>query len=196
MAREPMRATPVSRSEAEHILRQAWEARFGESVQDRQLRLILALWDLETAGGQRQWNHNWGNLVQRDLSQPYYEADDSGNLRQFKAYLTPDEGADDLLRELELKPEWFGPVLQGASPEVFAAGLQARGYFEAPLSRYAPALRRRWENFPHLNAPMHGRPKGTSKKQSDSALPFFFSPARLSVSIFGVGGNDGDHLRQ
>lgn len=196
MPQVPIRQTVLSPTEAERLLRLAWEARLDVPVQDRQLRLLLALWDLETARGQRMWNHNWGNIIETDTSRPFYTADDSGNLRRFKAYLTADEGADDFLGELHFKREWFEPIAKGASPEAFARGLKARGYFEAPLDRYARTLRQRWELYPHLSAPMRG-PVIRPRQQRDTGSgpgAFFFSQRPPRGFIFGIGANAGDHL--
>jgi hypothetical protein len=107
---------------------------------------MLALWDLETAGGRRQWNYNFGNLVAFDESTPYYVADDSGNLRRFQAYSDASAGASEFLREL-LSKEQQNRGLHSGNPVVFARGLKAHGYYEAPVERYAKALAERWERY-------------------------------------------------
>lgn len=182
MPQVPITHTPLTPSEAERYLRLAWEARFDEPIQDRQLRLLLALWDLETAAGAKQWNFNFGNLVQNDTSMPFFVADDTGNTRRFRSYLTPDDGADDFLGQLEFKPDWFGPLVQGASPEVFARGLKAGGYFEANLDRYTATLRQRYANYPHLSRPMQ-RLAGASGGSNDAGA----GAGLFVLAAFGLG---------
>jgi hypothetical protein len=125
---------------------------FGAPAPPGELRLVLALWDLETDQGRKSFNHNWGNLVEKDPSRPHYVATDSGNIRRFQAFPSHADGAAELLRELERKDPWRAG-LATAHPVEFARALKGPpAYYEAPVKRYSRALTARWLRYRHLGA--------------------------------------------
>jgi len=144
MSQVPIRTTRLSPPAAERILRKT-------GLRPSALRLLMALWDLETGAGTSMFNHNWGNMiVGKDVNHPYYLADDSGNLRKFRAYDNVFDGAADWIRQL-FRPDkpWADGIASG-DPVVFAERLKAGGYYEAPVERYTKTLVGRWEKYPHL----------------------------------------------
>lgn len=172
MSEVPIRRTPLSPARAESILRQT-------ELRPSAIRLLLALWDLETAAGGSMYNHNWGNMVVGDHpGHPYYVADDSGNLRRFRAYDSAAEGAADWLRQLFRADKPWAEGLATGDPKRFARALKAGGYYEAPLERYTRTLVERWRKYPHLQ---------DRKPQRRRAKPSAGSGAALVLLLAGIG---------
>ncbi|MCH9730985.1 MAG: glucosaminidase domain-containing protein [Actinomycetia bacterium] len=162
MPQVPRTRTPVTPQQAEELLRQAWVQEHGSEPRPSVLRNVLALWDLETAAGRSQYQHNWGNIVAISENQQYYMADDSGNLRRFRTWPTAAAGARGLVHQLT-KPNrahWARGLLTG-SPEEFAEALaEPPAYYEADPVTYGRVLRQRYDKYPHLvDRPQPARPR-------------------------------------
>jgi len=144
MSQVPIRTTRLTPTAAERILRKT-------GLRPSALRLLMALWDLETETGAKMFNHNWGNMViGSDKDHPFYVADDSGNLRKFRAYDDVFEGAADWIRQLFRSDKPWGEGIASGDPVVFAQRLKDGGYYEAPVERYTKTLVGRWQRYPHL----------------------------------------------
>lgn len=179
-----IRRTPHTASEAAERLASGWAGRFGAAVTPDVLALLLALWDLETAAGAQQFNNNYGNVVAtRTTTQPFYFADDSGNLRKFIAYPTSQEGATDLIATVtrDSRKEWRQGLLSG-DPEEFVRALNGqRGgrfkYFEAPFERYLSTFLERWRKYEP--------PKAEPPSRGQTPNPSPTVPRRLSPLLLG-----------
>lgn len=117
----------------------------------RAVRLVQAVALHETAYG-RGWgracpamvnSHNWGAIqgspgaVCRDT-----HADGSSYHASYRIYGSDDAGAADLWRELWRRPLVRRVLVDDAlDPHGMAAAMRASRYFEAPLAKYADALR-------------------------------------------------------
>lgn len=153
MPEVPIRRTVLAPSDAEFLLRQVWP-----QAPEGVLRLLLALWDLETAGGKRMWNHNWGNIVAttdaRAAGVPYYIAEDTGRTRAFRSYDSVILGAQAFVVQLtrDSRAHWRAGLFSG-NPATFAKQLRIPpAYYEASLSRYTGTLTRRWRKYAHLDS--------------------------------------------
>lgn len=167
MSEVPIHRTPIDAQDAEAFLRETWP-----DIAEGVLRLLLALWDLETGGGTRMFNNNWGNLVSTLPSQDFYRASDSGNIRRFVSYATPRAGSDAFVRNLirDSRSHWRAGLLTG-NPAIFAHQLRiSPAYYEAPESVYTRTLVARWNLYAHLDpddiprhpsAPKPSAPRGT-----------------------------------
>ena len=150
--------TRQSPAEAESVLRAAWGDVFVGPLRPDVLRLVLALWDLETGSGGSEFNFNWGNMVDAGQTGRFYVADDTGHTRHFAAFASQREGADALLRQLtrDSRSEWRAGLATG-DPELFVRHLSGEfggpAYFEASPARYLATYLERWDKYPHLNAP-------------------------------------------
>lgn len=148
----PKTRTPLTPQQAEALFRQVWTQSTTETLTEGALRLLLALWDLETAAGQSQFNNNFGNIIQTQDG-PFYLADDTGNLRRFISYPSAEHGASGLIRQLtrDSRAHWREGLLSG-DPSFFAQKLkEVPSYYEAPLDRYRKVLVERWRKYSHLD---------------------------------------------
>lgn len=163
MPEVPKRRTVVSPQQAENLFRQAWSERFNEPVRPGVLRLLLALWDLETAGGEKQDNFNFGNQIStRPDREQFYRGIDSGNKRQFRSYPSARAGAKSFVAQVtsDTRPHWEQGLLTQDVVQ-FSRGLKncqnescsvsgPLSYYEAPFERYTATLQRRYDKYPHL----------------------------------------------
>lgn len=147
----PMVRTPIDAQQAEQLLKDAWAELRSEPITEGVLRLLLALWDLETDAGRAQFNHNFGNMIQV-TDGPFYRALDSGNPRRFVAFPSVQAGARGFVRQLtrDSRAHWREGLLS-EDPMEFARQLKKPpAYYEAPLERYSQTLLRRWRRYSHL----------------------------------------------
>ena len=170
MPQVPIELTPVTPAEARSVLADAWRARFGEPVAPDVLALLLALWDLETATGESQFNWNFGNIITTHPdTTPFYIADDSGNLRNFRAFEDIDDGAEGFVSQLTRpsRQQWWDGLLTG-DPEAFVRALNGQNggpsYFEADFDRYLNTFLIRWRRYevPKALPPSRGQPVPTT----------------------------------
>lgn len=143
----PIRRTRLTEDEAREALLTALRQIGIEPTQD-QLALILAQSSLETGAWQKLWHYNFGNMVRSVYPGNYYLADDSGNLREFRAYPDAPSGALDYVKQILVRrPEWREGFLTG-DPYQYAKALKVRpAYYEASESRYAKSLAELWEQY-------------------------------------------------
>ncbi len=193
MPEVPRTRTPVTPQQAEVLLRQAWVDELGSEPRPTVLRNVLALWDLETAAGKSQYQNNWGNIVAVSTKQPYYLADDTGNLRRFRTWPTAAAGARGLVHQLT-KPNrshWARGLLTG-SPERFAEALaEPPAYYEANPVTYGRVLRQRYDKYAHLvdNAlTPTAAPRPTATRRRPKAAPRAKSAARTPRRRSSVPG--------
>lgn len=144
MTQVAIRRTPLSPEQAEAMLTAA-------GLTAPAVRLLLALWDLETAAGAKMWNHNWGNMIVGDApGHEYFEADDTGRIRRFRSYDSFQDGLVDWLQQLFRTDKPWRDGIASGDPVVFARKLKEGGYYEAPLERYTKTLLQRWRKYDHL----------------------------------------------
>lgn len=188
MPEVPKKRTVVSAAQAENLFRQAWSERFNEPVRPGVLRLLLALWDLETGAGRLQDNFNFGNQVStRPATELFYRGIDSGNKRKFRAYRSAKEGAKSFVAQVtsDTRPHWTQGLLTG-DPVQFSRGLKncqdaacsVQGplqYYEAPFDRYTQTLVERHAKYPHLEpevGPPAPLPQPTKEPPARGGLVF------------------------
>lgn len=146
--------TVVTPEEAEELFRLAWPAESLGPLRPDVLRLLLAQWDLETAGGKAMFNNNFGNIVAVSDEQTFFRSLDSGNPRRFRSYESPGQGALAYIRQLtrDSRAHWRNGLLSG-DPVVFAKELRRPpAYYEAPLDRYTKGLVERHKKYAHVHA--------------------------------------------
>jgi hypothetical protein len=159
MPEVPIRRTPVTAAQAEAMLSDSWSSLFSETVRPDVLRLMLALWDLETDAGRRMWNNNFGNILVNESSQNYYLARDGINVRRFRSWVLDTSGADGFVRQVTspTRPIWSAGLMTG-HPQKYAVALKGPpAYYEASVERYTKTLVARWNKYPHLHAAPPGR---------------------------------------
>lgn len=180
--------TPLSATEAEREIALAWRRRFDAPISLDVLRLLIALWDLETAAGLAQTNNNFGNIIATRDDQLFYSGTDSGNARRFRSYNSVSDGADGLVSQITsaTRPHWKAGLMTG-DPTNFVVGLKTvPAYFEAPFNQYLTTFLGRWEKYPHLS-PAPGQESdqsgATVSRRSGSGLVLL---AFLLPSVLGV----------
>jgi len=148
--------TRESAADTESRFANAWSSRFGESIRPEVLRLLMALWDLETAGGQSMFNFNHGNVIStRHDTEPFYFAKDRSGDVEFRAYSNAEAGALGLVQQVTstTRPMWHRGLLTG-DPVAFSQHLKGQHggpqYYEQDFDIYTATLVRRWEKYPHL----------------------------------------------
>jgi hypothetical protein len=139
-------STPVAVAEA---IARVW----GLNLTNQVLWLLLAHSDLETAGWTRMYNYNLGNIIRTaQWKGDWFDADDSGNPRQFRAYPSLDSGASGLVVQLtsSTRPQWRAGLLSG-DPTTYVAALAGKhggpAYFEADPSRYLTGFMARYQRY-------------------------------------------------
>lgn len=144
-------ATPATALEMAESIRRVWTSNV--PLTNQILWLILALWDIETATGSKMWCNNAGNIIRTPgWSGDWYKANDSGNIREFRAYPTRDAGAAGLVGLLTstTRPKWASGLLSG-SPDVFVRSLKGEyggpHYFEADLDKYLSGFKTRYAKY-------------------------------------------------
>lgn len=143
----PLTRTRLSVAEAREHIRAALQDQ-GIDPTANQLALAMAQSALETGQWKQMWHWNFGNLVRSSYPGDYYVANDSGNIREFRAYPDVASGAADYAKQLVVRrPEWREGLLTG-DPRQFAKALKTPpAYYEASEERYANSLFPLWRQF-------------------------------------------------
>lgn len=176
----PAKRTAHSAEDVELALITQWYGRYGEEVDPRVLRLLIALWDLETGTGRSSYHWNLGNVVvgqsKRDWFRLKNRATGEFTPHHYRVYRDLDDGAQDLIRTVRspTRPQWEAGLLSG-EPDMFVRGLKGvlpgwpKGpeYFEADLERYRLAFRSRWNRYPHL---VRGRYRLAEKPRESNGM--------------------------
>lgn len=144
-------ATPATPLEMSESFTRVWTR--SEPLTNNVMWLLLALWDLETASGKSMWNNNAGNIIRTpQWSGDWYLANDSGNMREFRAYPTRDAGAAGLVGLLtgNTREQWRKGLLSG-NPEIFVRALNGQyggpQYFEADFEKYLAGFLSRYSRY-------------------------------------------------
>lgn len=185
--------TPFSMAVLADVIRQEWPRTFpGVRLDGRILALVLALVDLEVAGGESSYNWNLGNMVQTKDDRPWFSASDRGNQRKFVAFGSLAEGARALVKQLmsTTRPQWRDGLLSG-DPTTFvhALGGQFGGprYFEADVGRYLDAFMGRWEKYrPTQSAKSRGA--SGSASEGNATLAVIALGALVVVAALSMAG--------
>lgn len=145
--RVPIKRTPITPAEACELFQSAKPTAGSSTV-----RLLLALWDLETNGGKSMWNYNFGNIIAVSKTQRHFAATDAGNPRIFRDYMSAEEGAEALVTQLTKESRrWWRNGLFTGDPEEFVRALNGQrggpAYFEANFDSYLKGFMARWEKY-------------------------------------------------
>lgn len=184
--------TPLTAGQAAQLIETAWARRSAlrndvPQPTPERVRLLLALWDLETGTGGSQFNFNFGNQIATRPDQNFYVADDSGNTRHFRAYTDALAGARSFVSQLtsDTRPQWVAGLATG-DPTEFVRSLKGLNggpeYFEAPFERYRNTFLARWERY----APKARPPRrGTVQVEGDSGLAWMtFAAAAAALATY------------
>ncbi len=145
-----LQRTPLTASQAEAALGEAWKELRGTSADPSTLRLITAQWSHETGGGKSMFNHNFGGIKgvsSEGLSTVARTREGQGASERviydrFRAYSSPQEGALDYLRLLSRRyPAALEQAAQGNSAG-FVHELKQAGYFTGSEEAYTRSVAR------------------------------------------------------
>lgn len=187
MAEFPIRTTALDAATASDILQDTWRALFGAAVRPDVLALLLGLWDLETGTGRSMHNNNWGNIVRTSESQDFFVGNDSGNVRKFRHFETPQDGARNFIQQLtrDSRAQWREGLLTG-DPAAFVNALAGKNggpkYFEANPDRYLRTFLGRWQRYSRPSSP--GAPP--SSGGTAPGAPGRASGALVAVLVIGA----------
>lgn len=167
----------LSHSQARDVLELAFEAR-GIKPSARELQAVQAIAHLESFYGSKA--NNWGS-IQSNQSPPCgpnaieltdTHADGTPYQWCYRAYPTPQAGAEDLLAQLYRRKGVPQALKDGTGLEV-AQAMRATGYFEAPADRYGKGIT--------------DRARLISEALKEPFLLGNAPPAKVSSSRAGVG---------
>lgn len=168
----PQRAatkTPITNDEWHALIRAAWAKYRTDKPTPAALRLLWAMWALETGNGAGFWNGNFGNMMPGAASDQYangwiYLNTSAGKLA-FAAYPTKAAGAYDWLRYFNRPSYGPAPVFaafQAGDPAALAHELKVRGYYgDGSEDDYRNGLIARAKQYvPSTAAPAGSRDSG------------------------------------
>ncbi len=123
----------------------------GEPASNQLLDILTAHVSLETAGGARMFNYNFGGIkgkspageTARYMTHEVLANGEKKAMSQpFRAYSTLEEGAADYLQVMRARfPEALDQA-RGGDPAAFASALKRRGYYTASEESYTSAIKR------------------------------------------------------
>jgi flagellum-specific peptidoglycan hydrolase FlgJ len=145
-----LKKTPFSLQDIANIAYKVCKDSFGENLSKEQTDLIVSQISLETAGGQKTYNNNVGNLKKTNSDRydyvvfdthEYEEKESKSQKAKFRAYNTLEDGVKDYLNLIHSKSIVWDALKSGDSLS-FAHALKVTGYFTAPEEQYANTLNR------------------------------------------------------
>lgn len=162
----PKTLTPISPEQAELVLSNAWTDKFRTSIPAKVLRLLLALFDLETGSGRLMAGYNFGNIkttATEPSSVVYYVGPDDTPFDKFRVYRSAEDGALGLVTAIhrDSRAEWRAGLLSGDPVEFVRALKGLNGglaYFTAPIERYQKTFLQRWDKYSHLEGAGEAQP--------------------------------------
>lgn len=143
--------TPASMGELRAALGRSYEKLTGKPASAGLLDVLSAQVSLETGGGDKMYNWNFGGIKgasPQGMTASYMTrevtAQGEVHLKQgFRAYASIDDGATDYLRVIHGRFGAAIPHAERGDVDGFAQALKESGYYTAPESEYASALRSR-----------------------------------------------------
>lgn len=143
--------TVTSPAEVRAALAKAHQELTGEAASTQMLDILTAHVSLETAGGTRMFNYNFGGIkghspagdTARYMTHEVTKDGERVAMSQpFRAYNTLEEGATDYLNVMRNRfPEAVEQAKTGDAT-AFAGALKRKGYYTASEESYASAIRR------------------------------------------------------
>lgn len=174
-------STPVAVAEA-------IDRAVGPGLTNRMVWLLLAHSDLETAAWTRCYNYNLGNIIRTPQWQgDWYEANDSGNQRQFRAYPSLDSGASGLVNQIvsPTRPQWRAGLLSG-DPATYVAALAGKhggpAYFEANPDSYLKGFLARYQKYAGIDY-LRGSVLPESETPVSSEVPLWYA---MGIAALGA----------
>ncbi len=132
--------TPLSVSDAQIALKDAYYAATGESITAKALAMGLAQTALETGRWKSIHWYNFGNITAGSKYESAW-TDYSGDYgHHYRAYSSAFNGAFDFWRLLVTHYALALAEYLNGNPVAVAARLKERGYYEAPLATYSKTL--------------------------------------------------------
>ncbi|MGK3965418.1 hypothetical protein WMF38_14730 [Sorangium sp. So ce118] len=144
--------TPVKVEDCLRLLVNAWQRRFGALPKDGAVRLMAAQWGIETNHGKAGACYNFGNQRPRSKASDDYtyisgdeiingkrvafSGDAPSDLARFRAFRTPDAGADAYVEHIARLSEVMRVLNGSCAPEDFVTALKRHKYFTASLELY------------------------------------------------------------
>jgi hypothetical protein len=143
--------TVTAPSQVRAALAKAHQELTGEAAPNQLLDILTAHVSLETAGGTRMFNYNFGGIkgkspageTARYMTHEVTETGERKAMSQpFRAYSTLEDGAADYLQVMRARfPEALDQA-KGGDPAAFASALKRRGYYTASEASYTSAIKR------------------------------------------------------
>ncbi|MBN1611322.1 MAG: glucosaminidase domain-containing protein [Polyangiaceae bacterium] len=144
---KPVRTRMTTAQAAQHIER-AWERVFGEPAPERAVALLTAQWAHETGGGASMYNYNFGGIkgtgpgglsVSQRTTEGWGETE-RRIVDRFRAYQTPEEGAEDYVRLLAQRYSGAVDAARAGDASGFVHALKSRGYFTGNEDAYLASV--------------------------------------------------------
>jgi hypothetical protein len=143
--------TVTAPAEVRAALAKAHQEVTGEPASNGLLDILTAHVSLETAGGTRMFNYNFGGIKGRSPAgetarymthEVLANGEKKAMSQPFRAYSTLQEGAADYLQVMRSRfPEALEQA-RGGDPAAFASALKRRGYYTASEESYTSAIKR------------------------------------------------------
>lgn len=176
-------STSLTPSEAVELIAQSFFDLTGAWPGSRVLALLAALSDLETGTWRSMGAWNFGNIIATEPNkQRWFVANDSGNLRKFRAYDSAADGAQGFVRQLlrDSRKGWREGLLTGNPTEfvdALAGDRDGIRYFEAARDRYLGTFLARHERY--------ARPVAVAGALDDgSVMPLY--PAQVQTWVVAL----------
>jgi hypothetical protein len=144
---KPVR-TRMTTAQAANQIERAWERVFGEPAPERAVALLTAQWAHETGGGASMYNYNFGGikgagptgLAVSQRTREGWGDTERQIVDRFRAYQTPEEGAEDYVRLLAQRYAGAVDAARSGDASGFVHALKSRGYFTGDESAYLSSV--------------------------------------------------------
>ncbi len=141
--------TPVSQADLRSAIGRAYQTVNGHAASSKTLDMLTAQASLETGRGAQMYNYNFGGIKGAGPSgqTAHYNTREvingqSVHLQQgFRAYPSLDQGAVDYVTLMQTRFSSAMPAAERGDINGFASALKSSGYYTAPESEYASALK-------------------------------------------------------
>ncbi|MCH2110500.1 MAG: glucosaminidase domain-containing protein [Polyangiaceae bacterium] len=147
--------TKLSVARAAAALEQAWTKELGSPPTPEAVAILTAQWSHETGQGTSMYNNNFGGikgvgpegLTAAARTKEGYGAHEVKIVDHFRAYSTPESGAQDYVSLLRRKyPKALSAAQSGQAPE-FVHALHQGGYFTGSPQAYTASVTRRANSY-------------------------------------------------
>lgn len=153
MSEVPKFVSKLTNDEWHNAIYLGWRKKRTDVPTSEAIKLLFAMWDLETGGGKGFWNYNFGNMTpgatEAHYTDGYIILNTSEGPMKFASYPNAENGAEDWIRYFSRKG--WEPViaaLMAGNVEEFSHLLKIRGYYgNGAESTYTAGLKNRLKNY-------------------------------------------------